>query len=93
MSEILIDEIASSDEDPSFENTIIALENCSEYLDIATSAYYHLFSAEANKDIEELSQKISPMLAEYSNNIYLNKSLFKRISKIEEDSNSYGKEE
>ena len=93
MSEIIIDEIANSSETPSFENTIVALENSSEYLDIATSVYYHLFSAEANKEIEELSQKISPMLAEYSNNIYLNKSLFKRIAKIEEDSNSYGKEE
>ena len=93
MSEILIDEIASSNELPNFKNTIIALENCSKYLDIATSAYYHLFSAEANKEIEELSQKISPMLAEYSNNIYLNKALFKRISKIEEESGFYGKEE
>ena len=93
MSEISIEEITSSGESPTFENTIIALENSSEYLDIATSAYYHLFSAEANKEIEELSQKISPMLAEYSNNLYLNKPLFKRIAKIEEDSNSYGKEE
>ena len=93
MSEIIIEEIVSNSEPPTFENTIIALENSSEYLDIATSVYYHLFSAEANKEIEELSQKISPMLAEYSNNIYLNKKLFKRIAKIEEDSNSFGKEE
>ena len=93
LAEINIDEIAKSKDTPTFENTILALENSSEYLDISTSIYYHLFSSNASDEIEKLASKISPMLANFSNNIYLNKDLFKRISKIEEDSNSYAKEE
>ena len=93
LAEMNIDEIADSSESPTFENTVLALENSSEYLDTATSIYYHLFSSKATDEIEKLAEKISPMLADFSNNIYLNNNLFKRIAKVEEDSNSYGKEE
>ena len=93
LAEININEIATSKDTPTFENTILALENSSEHLDISTSIYYHLFSSNASDEIEKLASKISPILANFSNNIYLNKNLFKRISKIEEDSNSYAKEE
>ena len=93
MAKIFIDEITASKETPTFENTVLALENASEHLDTAASAYYHLFSSEAGKEIEELSQKISPMLAEFSNDIYLNDKLFERISEIENNCNSSTKEE
>ena len=93
MAKIFIDEITASKETPTFENTVLAIENASEHLDMAASAYYHLFSSEAGKEIEELSQKISPMLAEFSNDIYLNDKLFERISEIENNCNSNTKEE
>ena len=43
---------------------------------------YHLFSSEGDKKIEELSQEISPMMSEFSSDIYLNDSLFDRIEEI-----------
>ena len=65
MAKILIEEIEFSNDTPTFKNTILALEDASEHLDKAASAYYHLFSSEAGKEIESLSQKISPMLADF----------------------------
>lgn len=93
MAKILIEDIELSSDVPTFKNTILALENASEYLDKAASAYYHLFSSEAGKEIENLSQKISPMLADFSNDIYLNESLFDKISEIENNCSHNTKEE
>jgi len=93
IAKILIEEIELSSDTPTFKNTILALENASEYIDIAASAYYHLFSSEAGKEIEDLSQKISPMLAEFSNDIYLNEGIFDKISEIENNCTHNSKEE
>ena len=83
IAEINISEIAESNEEPSFQNVVLALENSSELLDTISSAYYHLFSAEAGEDIEKLAQEISPLLAKFSNDIYLNKKLFKKITHVD----------
>ena len=93
MAKILIEEIEFSSDTPTFKNTILALEDASEHLDKAASAYYHLFSSEAGKEIESLSQKISPMLADFSNDIYLNEVIFDKISEIENNCNHNTKEE
>ena len=45
LAKIYIEEISYSSEAPTFENTVLALENSSEYLEIVASTYYHLFSA------------------------------------------------
>ena len=69
IAQININEIASSNDEPSFDNTVLAIENSAEHLDTISSAYYHLFSAEAGREIEELSEKISPLLAKFSNDL------------------------
>ena len=93
IANIYINEIASSVEHPTFENTILTLENSSEYLDIASSAYYHLFSAEADEELESLSEKISPLLAKFENDLYLNKNLFVKILHVDNNSSGNSKEE
>ncbi|MAX09267.1 MAG: peptidase M3 [Candidatus Marinimicrobia bacterium] len=83
LAEINITGIVDSGDEPSFENVVLALENSAEHLDTITSAYYHLFSAEAGEEIEKLAQEISPLLAKFSNDLYLNKALFKKISHVD----------
>lgn len=43
-----------------------------------------MLSADANDEMMEISQRVSPKLSEISNNIYLNDKLFKRIQSIYE---------
>ena len=93
IANIYIDEIASSGEHPTFENTILALENSSEHLDTASSIYYHLFSAEAGEELESLSEEISGLLAKFSNDLYLNKDLFEKILHVDNNSSGNSKEE
>ena len=77
-----IDEITSNPDTPDFKNTIEAMEYSGEYLDRITSMFFNLNSAETNDEIQKLAQKISPLLAEFGNDIRLNQELFKRIEAV-----------
>ena len=81
-SEFALKEITDCGDNPTFENTILALELSGQNLDTATRVYYHLFSSESDQKLKDLSDKISPMLAEFENNVYLNEKLFKRIEVV-----------
>ena len=81
-SESDLQEITDCQDNPTFENTILALELSGQILDTATRTYYHLFGSESDQSFKDLSDKISPMLAEFENNLYLNEKLFKRIEVV-----------
>ena len=74
--------IATSKEMPTFENTIVALERSGQLLDRVSSAFFNILNTEANDEIMEISQEISPKLSACSNNIYLNETLFERVKSI-----------
>src|SRR5690606_20256400 len=73
-----IDAITSNSEDPTFKNTVEALENTGDLLDRATSIFFNLNSAETNDEIQKIAQEVSPMLTEFSNDMLLNEALFER---------------
>ncbi|MBC8213620.1 MAG: M3 family metallopeptidase [Candidatus Marinimicrobia bacterium] len=73
---------------PDFENTILALETCSEDLDTIIGTYFNLYSAESDGQFKELAQRISPMMAEFSNNIILDEVLFEKVKSVYENIDS-----
>ena len=80
-----IDAIVNDPELPTFENTIEALERTGELLGKVTEVFFNLLSAETTDFLDELAQKISPVLSEHSNNITLNEQLFKRVKAVYDD--------
>jgi len=85
-----VETIANNQEEATFENTVVALERCGKLLDKVSSVFFNLLHAEANDEMMEISQRISPALSESSNNIYLNENLFKRIKAIYDKRESLG---
>ncbi|QES89464.1 M3 family metallopeptidase [Rhizosphaericola mali] len=79
-----IDAIAQNEATPTFENTIEALDASGQVLDKVAEIFFNLNSAETNDFFEELAQEVSPLLAEYSNDITLNEALFARIKYVKE---------
>ena len=77
-----IDKIVNNTNSPNFENTIVALETCSEELDYVMSVYWHLFGSESGEDLKSLAEKISPMGSKFSNDILLNTKLFDKIKHV-----------
>lgn len=77
-----IDEIINNTDIPTFENTTVALDFSGKKLNKITSIFFNLNSAETNDEIQKIAQEISPWLSEFSNDINLNKNLFKRVKII-----------
>ncbi|MEC7761903.1 MAG: M3 family metallopeptidase [Pseudomonadota bacterium] len=74
--------IADSPDEPTFANTIEALEEADALLSKVLGVFYNLAGADANETREELQRKFSPQLAAYSSDILLNADLFARIDAL-----------
>lgn len=80
-----INAIAENPEQPTFENTVIALDNSGELLSRVSRVFGGLRSAESNDEIRALAVELSPLLSEHSDNIYMNDKLFERIKTIHDN--------
>ena len=77
-----IDILVENKDQPTFSNTLEALEFSGQKLDRIASIFFNLNSAETSEEIQKIAQEISPLLAEFGNDITLNKKLFKKIKKV-----------
>ncbi|MBS3993409.1 MAG: M3 family metallopeptidase [Bacteroidetes bacterium] len=77
-----IDTITNNTENPTFENTIEALDFSGSLLEVVTSIFFNLNTAETTEEIQVLAKEIAPLLSNYSNDVLLNTTLFSRIKKI-----------
>ena len=75
--------IIQNPEPPTFENTIAV--QTGELLERATSLFFNLVSANTSDEMDELAQKLSPMLTEHYARIMHNPELFERIKKVWEN--------
>lgn len=79
-----IDSIATNAEEPTFENTIVAMERAGQLLDRVSSVFYNLTSAHTNDELQAIQSEMAPKLASHSDNIYLNSDLFERVQTLYE---------
>ena len=77
-----IDAIAGSKEEPSFANTIEALERSGRALERVANIFYVLAGADTGDAIEAVERDVSPLLARHSNALYLNRALYARIADL-----------
>lgn len=74
--------IISNNENPTFENTVVALDRSGALLAKVELVFFNLTQAETNDALQNIAKEISPLLSEHSDNIYLNDTLFARIKYI-----------
>ena len=67
----LTDTIIQNPEPPTFDNTI-SFSVPDNLLSRVSNVFFNLLSAETNDEMDELAQKMSPILTEHANNILLN---------------------
>ena len=77
-----IDSIATQDPEPTFENTIVAMELTGDLLTRVQRVFYNLTSAHTNDEIQNIQSELAPKLAAHSDNIYLNRDLFNRVETL-----------
>ena len=81
-----IEKIINNPEKPTFDNTIINVDdekdNYYDLLSRTSTVFFNLLSAETNDDMDALAQKMSRILTKHSNDIRLNERLFERIKYV-----------
>ena len=77
-----IEAIASNVEPPTFENTVVAMEQSGQLLDRSARVFFGLSSAHTNDDIEAIQVRMSPQFAAHGDAILLDSRLFKRIDAL-----------
>ena len=77
-----IEAIINNPEQPTFHNTIVALERSGATLDRVATIFGNLLSAETSDELQAIAQRVMPQLSEHSNNISLNEKLFARIKAV-----------
>ena len=82
MAQSDIEAIANDDADPTFENTIEAMERTGEALNRLSSIFF-VYSSNLNVGpIPDIEKTVVPKLTAHEDRIYQNKALFKRIAAV-----------
>lgn len=85
-----IDAIVNNPDEPTFENTIVAMDFSGDILDRLSSIFFNLNSAETNDEMQKIAQEVSPWLSEFGNDIRLNAELFARVKTVYDQKESLG---
>ena len=77
-----IQDIINNPDEPTFENTIVALDHSGSLLRRVSNIFFNLNSANTNEEMQKIAQEISPKLSEHSDKITMNEKLFKRVKAV-----------
>lgn len=82
MAQKEIDEIANNPQKPDFQNTIVALERSGLKLKRIESIFFNMLSCNTTPNLQKMAEKLSPILSHFSNSLYHNEKLFKRVEMV-----------
>jgi peptidyl-dipeptidase Dcp len=77
-----IEAIVKNTLEPTFENTIEAIDKSGDLLTNVSSVFFAQTSANTNDSLQKIEMDVSPKLAAYGDEIRLNPDLFKRIKSV-----------
>ena len=85
-----IDAIVANEEEPTFENTIEAMEYAGQTLNRVAGIFYNLMEAHTNEQMQAIAEQVSPMLTEFSMYTSLTAQLFERVKAVYEKKDELG---
>ena len=77
-----IDAIAEDAAEPSFDNTVAALERSGRTLRRVSAVFFNLAGAHTNDAIQAIEREMAPVLAKHRNAIFMNEALFRRVQAV-----------
>lgn len=85
-----IQAIVDNPEKPSFDNSILALDQSGKLLARVSAVFYGLNSANTSAEMQATAREVSPLLTKHGDDINLNPVLFQRVKEVYEQRNRLG---
>lgn len=79
-----VEAIVANTDEPTFANTIEALEFSGRRLDDLCNLFFNLNEACTDDEMQRIALEVSPLLTAFSNDVSLNPALFDRVRKVYE---------
>ncbi|MDJ0766409.1 MAG: M3 family metallopeptidase [Myxococcota bacterium] len=76
--------IVANEADPTFENTLEAIEESGELLSKVKPVFLSLLGSDTTDELQQIATEVKPMLAKHKDDILLNQQLFEKIKSIHE---------
>lgn len=81
--------IAESKTAPTFDNTIVAMENAGTLLNRVNTVFSNLNGANTNDDLQRIAKEVAPEQSRHLDNIFLNEKLYARVKKVWDEQKKY----
>ncbi|GAA1513917.1 peptidyl-dipeptidase Dcp [Agromyces terreus] len=85
-----VERIAADEAEPTFENTMLALERSGELLDRVLAVFENASSADATPELDEIDAAFAPRLSAHADAIVLDQRLFARVHDLFERRDELG---
>ena len=82
--------IVNNQEQPTFENTVLALDNCGEILNKVQYVFFALVESDNTDEMHALAEKLMPMITAQDNEVNMNSALFERIKAVHDKADQLG---
>lgn len=84
-----VEAIATSNEDPTFENTVEALECASRRLNRVSAIMMNLNECCTSDELQDVVMRLEPLMTRFSMKVMTDERLYKRVKKVSEHSNYF----
>ena len=81
-AEANVRKILKQKEEPTFENTIVALQKASEKLDRISGVLFNLNECNTNAEMQQIVMDLTPELTRYENKVSMDEDLFARVKAV-----------
>ena len=85
-----IEAIVANESEPTFENTIVAMDNAGIKLWELNLIFGMLSSSDLDEEMQEIQNRMMPAIEKHYNSIMLNEALFERVKVVYDKRNSLG---
>ncbi len=77
-----IEEIINNPAEPTFENTIVAMDESGQLLGKVSAVFFNVTNMNTNQEIQDIQAEVSPLLAAHADEIALNPKVFARVKAV-----------
>jgi peptidyl-dipeptidase Dcp len=77
-----IDVIINNSQEPTFLNTIDALDKTGRQLEKVSNVFFSMLEAMSSDELQKIAEEVTPLLSSHNDDITLNEKLFQRIKAV-----------